>query len=44
MFASITVNFERSFCRNYFLCERSQKDDTKDEDAGGVMGVYVRGS
>lgn len=42
MFASITVRFDRSLCRNYFLCERSHKDDTQDEDAGRGDGCVCQ--
>lgn len=37
MLSSIIFSFERSslsLCRNYFLCERSHKDDVQNEDAG----------
>lgn len=37
MFASVTATFEISnlpLYKNYFICERSHKDDAQDEDAG----------
>lgn len=47
LFASIAVSFEissLSLCRNYFLCERSHKDDAQDEGTGKGWWVCVRGS